>query len=336
MHYDRALHGLRQHPGGLRHGRAASAPPARPGSSGTSPPARSSSRSCGRPARARDGTTPRRLSNVVFMGMGEPFANYDRTWAAIRPHPRRPRPLRPAPHASPPSASSRASAGWPPRTSRSTSPSRSTRPTTGSATSWFPINRRYPLADAHRRLRRLPARPRTAGSRSSGPSSTAPTTGAPTPRSWPPLARPLRAHVNLIPLNATPGWPTKRLTARPGRRLPRPAQRARGQRHRAGQPGHRHRRRVRTAPGQPRGHASAPPGAGPDGEPVRRPGSHRPAPPPSTHPGAGPQHRVPHPPLDDRAVAHHRALDDRSGARRGRPSGGTAVPDDSDARFASR
>ena len=25
----------------------------------------------------------RRLSNVVFMGMGEPLANYDRTWAAV-------------------------------------------------------------------------------------------------------------------------------------------------------------------------------------------------------------------------------------------------------------
>ena len=31
--------------------------------------------------RARDGG--RRVSNVVFMGMGEPFANYDRTWAAV-------------------------------------------------------------------------------------------------------------------------------------------------------------------------------------------------------------------------------------------------------------
>ncbi len=31
--------------------------------------------------RARDGG--RRLSNVVFMGMGEPLANYDRTWAAV-------------------------------------------------------------------------------------------------------------------------------------------------------------------------------------------------------------------------------------------------------------
>jgi 23S rRNA (adenine2503-C2)-methyltransferase len=27
---------------------------------------------------------PRRLSNVVFMGMGEPLANYDRVWAAVQ------------------------------------------------------------------------------------------------------------------------------------------------------------------------------------------------------------------------------------------------------------
>jgi 23S rRNA (adenine2503-C2)-methyltransferase len=29
-------------------------------------------------------TTDRRLSNVVFMGMGEPLANYDRVWSAVR------------------------------------------------------------------------------------------------------------------------------------------------------------------------------------------------------------------------------------------------------------
>ncbi len=34
--------------------------------------------------RAADGPQPRRVSNVVFMGMGEPLANYDATWAAIR------------------------------------------------------------------------------------------------------------------------------------------------------------------------------------------------------------------------------------------------------------
>jgi 23S rRNA (adenine2503-C2)-methyltransferase len=33
--------------------------------------------------RAVAAARPRRVSNVVFMGMGEPLANYDRTWAAI-------------------------------------------------------------------------------------------------------------------------------------------------------------------------------------------------------------------------------------------------------------
>lgn len=34
--------------------------------------------------RARNAAQPRRLSNVVFMGMGEPLANYDAVWGAIR------------------------------------------------------------------------------------------------------------------------------------------------------------------------------------------------------------------------------------------------------------
>jgi len=34
-------------------------------------------------ARARVAALPRRLANVVFMGMGEPLANYDRMWQAI-------------------------------------------------------------------------------------------------------------------------------------------------------------------------------------------------------------------------------------------------------------
>ena len=32
---------------------------------------------------ARAAAAPRRLGNVVFMGMGEPLANYDRTWGAV-------------------------------------------------------------------------------------------------------------------------------------------------------------------------------------------------------------------------------------------------------------
>lgn len=34
-------------------------------------------------ARRRSAEAGKRLSNVVFMGMGEPFANYDRTWEAV-------------------------------------------------------------------------------------------------------------------------------------------------------------------------------------------------------------------------------------------------------------
>ncbi|MGD9798623.1 MAG: 23S rRNA (adenine(2503)-C(2))-methyltransferase RlmN, partial [Acidimicrobiia bacterium] len=34
--------------------------------------------------RAARRAAPRRLSNVVLMGMGEPLANYDRTWGAVR------------------------------------------------------------------------------------------------------------------------------------------------------------------------------------------------------------------------------------------------------------
>lgn len=35
-------------------------------------------------ARRRAAADGQRLSNIVFMGMGEPFANYDRTWEAVR------------------------------------------------------------------------------------------------------------------------------------------------------------------------------------------------------------------------------------------------------------
>src|SRR3954453_9295179 len=34
-------------------------------------------------AAAEPGRAARRLGNVVFMGMGEPFANYDRVWPAV-------------------------------------------------------------------------------------------------------------------------------------------------------------------------------------------------------------------------------------------------------------
>jgi 23S rRNA (adenine2503-C2)-methyltransferase len=36
------------------------------------------------PAQAADSTSPRGVTNVVFMGMGEPFVNYDPMWAAVQ------------------------------------------------------------------------------------------------------------------------------------------------------------------------------------------------------------------------------------------------------------
>ncbi len=82
MHYDDRIDGLRQHAGRLRDGlrllrhRAGRLRP---------PPVDRRDRRAGRPGpsarRARH--PPRRVSNIVFMGMGEPLANYDRMWAAV-------------------------------------------------------------------------------------------------------------------------------------------------------------------------------------------------------------------------------------------------------------
>ena len=66
---------------------ARSAPPARAACSATCPPPRSSSRSSPAPGRwpaARCPGGPGRVSNVVFMGMGEPMANYKAVIGAVR------------------------------------------------------------------------------------------------------------------------------------------------------------------------------------------------------------------------------------------------------------
>ena len=81
MLYRRSRDGVRVEPSGLRDGmwllrdRAGRLRPS---------PVGGRDRRTGRPRatrRARD--AGRRVSNVVFMGMGEPFANYDRTWHAV-------------------------------------------------------------------------------------------------------------------------------------------------------------------------------------------------------------------------------------------------------------
>ena len=85
---------------------------------------------------ARRAARPSRLSNVVFMGMGEPLANYDRVWGAVeRLHQDR-RAVRPPPDHLHRGGGARASAGWPANPSRSIWPSRCTPPTTACATPW--------------------------------------------------------------------------------------------------------------------------------------------------------------------------------------------------------
>ncbi len=91
--------------------------------------------------------SPQRVSNVVFMGMGEPLANYDNTLGRGATHPRRPRASRRAGSPSAPSAWCRRSAASPTKTSRSPSRSRSTRPPTPNASELVPLNRRYPIAE---------------------------------------------------------------------------------------------------------------------------------------------------------------------------------------------
>ena len=120
-------------------------------------------------AAARDGALgePTRLSNVVFMGMGEPLANYKRVVAALR------RIIDPAPDGLGISArgvtvSSGPSTSWPPRGFPSPSPSPCTRRTTSCATRWSPST----TAGRSARSSTLPAatRPRrAAASRSSTP-----------------------------------------------------------------------------------------------------------------------------------------------------------------------
>ncbi len=66
------------------------------------------------------------------------------------------------------------------------------------------------------------------------------------------FARPLRAHVNLIPLNPTPGLPDPGLAARAGSGRSATAWARSGSTPPSGQPGHRHRRRLRPAARHPR------------------------------------------------------------------------------------
>ena len=159
--------------------------------------------------------TPQRLTNVVFMGMGEPLANYARVRDAITrlndPHGMR----LGARHFTV------STVGLIPGIRRLALD----HPQVGLAVSLHaasddlrdelvPINRRYPLADLEAAVAAWRAATRRRPSiewamiEDTNDSDAQATLLAP-------IARRLGAHVNLIPLNPTPGWPTRRST--PGR-----------------------------------------------------------------------------------------------------------------------
>ena len=149
----------------------------------------------------------RRVSNVVFMGMGEPLANYDRTWAAVeRIHGDlglSARHLTISTVGLVPGIRRLATEGLPVNLAVSLHAADD-----GLRDELVPINRRWPLAELARACAEHVA-----------------ATGRRLSFEWALIhdtndhpvdaerlaayARPLGAHINLIPLNPTPGWPTR-------------------------------------------------------------------------------------------------------------------------------
>ncbi len=157
--------------------------------------------------RARREALPRRLSNVVFMGMGEPLANYGPTWAAIeRLHDElglSARHLTVSTVGLVPGIRRLAGERLPVNLAVSLHAAND-----ALRDELVPVNRRWPLPvlmDACRawveaKGRRLSFEWALIDGTNDGASDAAELAA---------LARPLAAHVNLIPLNPTPGYPTR-------------------------------------------------------------------------------------------------------------------------------
>ena len=169
---------------------------------------------------------PRRLSNVVFMGMGEPLANYDRVWGAVArlngDMGLSARHLTLSTVGIVPGIRRLAAETLPVNLAVSLHAANDTL-----RDELVPINRRYPLEvlaaacaeyveASGRRLSIEWALIDAVNDRGGDASELAG------------FARPLGAHVNLIPLNPTPGYPVVGFTAGPGAALPRPARRRLG------------------------------------------------------------------------------------------------------------
>ena len=155
---------------------------------------------------AREGDPPRRLGNVVFMGMGEPLANYDRMWGAVeRLHDDlglSARRLTVSTVGIVPGIRRLAGERLPVNLAVSLHAAND-----GLRDRLVPLNRRYPLAalvDACRdylaaKGRRLSFEWALIDGVNDRPADAA---------ELAPIARSLAAHVNLIPLNPTPGYAT--------------------------------------------------------------------------------------------------------------------------------
>jgi 23S rRNA (adenine2503-C2)-methyltransferase len=154
---------------------------------------------------ARGRTLGRRVTNVVFMGMGEPLANYDATWSAVRRlhddlgfgarH------ITVSTVGIVPGIRRLAGESLPVNLAVSLHAAND-----ALRDELVPVNRRYPLADlaaacaAHIEAtsRRLSFEWALIDGVNDRPMDA---------RELAAYARPLRAHVNLIPLNPTPGYP---------------------------------------------------------------------------------------------------------------------------------
>lgn len=150
---------------------------------------------------------PRRVANVVFMGMGEPLANYDRTWAAVeRIHDDlglSARHLTLSTVGIIPGIRRLAEERLPVNLAVSLHAANDTL-----RDELVPVNRRYPLAELvaacqdyiEAKGRRLSFEWALIADVNDRPSDAGELAR---------IAHQLGAHVNLIPLNPTPGWPTK-------------------------------------------------------------------------------------------------------------------------------
>jgi len=167
-----------------------------------------------RAARSLPEGTPRRPTNVVFMGMGEPMSNYRATRNAVA------RLLDPAGMNMGARHVIVSTVGVVPGIRRLAAD----HPQVGLAVSFHaaddelrnelvPVNRLWPLSELERAIAEWRARTRRRPSIEwamiDGVNDTTRQADLLSP-----IARRLRAHVNLIPLNPTPGWPT-RPTPRP-------------------------------------------------------------------------------------------------------------------------